>query len=113
MMASVSESQRAEVRRQQVLDAAAQCFRASGFHGASMAEIARTAGMSPGHIYNLFANKDDIISAIVAAHDKFAFGHKAIDRAIDKIDPAITRLCCGRWEIGHCGLFGRADCRFF
>ena len=29
------------------------------------AEIAKTAGMSPGHIYNLFENKDDIIAAIV------------------------------------------------
>ena len=65
-MAPVSESERAELRRQQVLDAAAQCFRASGFHGASMAEIARTAGMSPGHIYNLFENKEELIGAIVA-----------------------------------------------
>jgi AcrR family transcriptional regulator len=65
-MAPPSDSERAEARRQQVLDAAAQCFRAHGFHGASMAEIARTAGMSPGHIYNLFDNKEDLIAAIVA-----------------------------------------------
>lgn len=56
---------RALARRQQVLDAAAECFRRKGFHGASMAEIAKTAGMSPGHIYNLFENKDDVIAAIV------------------------------------------------
>lgn len=56
---------RAMARRQQVLDAAAECFRRKGFHGASMAEIAKTAGMSPGHIYNLFENKDDVITAIV------------------------------------------------
>lgn len=56
---------RALARRQQVLDAAADCFRRRGFHAASMAEIAKTAGMSPGHIYNLFQNKDDIIAAIV------------------------------------------------
>lgn len=65
-MAPPSDSERAEARRQQVLDAAAQCFRGHGFHGASMAEIARTAGMSPGHIYNLFDNKEDLIAAIVA-----------------------------------------------
>ena len=52
-------------RRQQVLEAAAECFRRSGFHGASMAQIAKAAGMSPGHIYNLFENKDEIIAAIV------------------------------------------------
>jgi len=62
---SPTPSDRALARRQQVLDAAAECFRRRGFHAASMAEIAKTAGMSPGHIYNLFENKDDIIAAIV------------------------------------------------
>lgn len=65
MTLSTPPSDRALARRQQVLDAAAECFRRRGFHAASMAEIAKTAGMSPGHIYNLFENKDDIIAAIV------------------------------------------------
>lgn len=65
MTLSTTPSDRALARRQQVLDAAADCFRRRGFHAASMAEIAKTAGMSPGHIYNLFENKDDIIAAIV------------------------------------------------
>jgi AcrR family transcriptional regulator len=57
---------RTEARRDQVLEAAAECFRTSGFHNASMSQIARTAQMSPGNIYNLFDSKDDIIRAIVA-----------------------------------------------
>lgn len=65
MTASTPPSDRTLARRQQVLDAAADAFRRRGFHAASMAEIAKTAGMSPGHIYNLFENKDDIIAAIV------------------------------------------------
>ena len=65
MTAANTPSDRTLARRQQVLDAAAECFRHRGFHAASMAEIAKTAGMSPGHIYNLFENKDDIIAAIV------------------------------------------------
>ncbi|MDR7332220.1 TetR/AcrR family transcriptional regulator [Roseateles asaccharophilus] len=65
MTLSNTPSDRTLARRQQVLDAAAECFRRRGFHAASMAEIAKTAGMSPGHIYNLFENKDDIIAAIV------------------------------------------------
>ncbi|MFO6419154.1 TetR/AcrR family transcriptional regulator [Hylemonella sp. W303a] len=56
---------RAHDRREQILEAAAECVRRSGFHGASMATIAKTAGMSPGHIYNLFENKDEIIAALV------------------------------------------------
>ena len=69
MMTSVKRSidpERAQGRRTQVLDAAAVCFARSGFHGASMAEISRQAGMSIGHIYNYFTSKDAIIMAFVA-----------------------------------------------
>lgn len=60
-----SDPERAQVRRKQVLDAAASCFSRSGFHGASMAEISKAAGMSAGHIYNYFESKDVIIAAFV------------------------------------------------
>lgn len=62
--------ERAEARRQQILEAAAHCFRAHGFHGASMQLIARTAGMGVGHIYHYFENKEAIIEAIVAADEQ-------------------------------------------
>ena len=52
-------------RRNQVLDAASECFVEKGFHRAGMAEIADRAQMSSGHIYHYFKNKDDIIEAIV------------------------------------------------
>ncbi|MCW3478080.1 TetR/AcrR family transcriptional regulator [Neisseriaceae bacterium JH1-16] len=59
------ERESAGLRRQQVLDAAADCFRRHGFHSAGMAQIAREAGMSVGHIYHYFDNKEAIIAAIV------------------------------------------------
>jgi AcrR family transcriptional regulator len=62
------DPQRAQTRRNQVLDAAECCFSRSGFHGASMAEISKAAGMSAGHIYNYFASKDEIIAALVQRH---------------------------------------------
>jgi len=52
-------------RRLQVLEAASDCFRRRGYHGAGMAEISKTALMSPGHIYNYFDNKEAIIDAII------------------------------------------------
>jgi len=55
-----------EARRQQILDAACDCVRQAGFHGASMAEIAKTASLSVGQIYRYFENKEAIIAAIVA-----------------------------------------------
>lgn len=60
-----SDHDRALARRDQVLCAAADCFRSHGFHGASMAELAKRAGMSVGHIYHYFENKEAIIEAIV------------------------------------------------
>lgn len=59
------DQERASIRRKQVLDAAESCFRRSGFHGASMAEISKAAGMSAGHIYNYFDGKEAIIAAFV------------------------------------------------
>ncbi|MET0319627.1 MAG: TetR/AcrR family transcriptional regulator, partial [Duganella sp.] len=57
-------------RRNQVLEAAAVCFARSGFHGASMSEISKQAGMSAGHIYNYFDGKDAIIMAFVEVHSE-------------------------------------------
>src|SRR3546814_2226706 len=56
-----------DLRRRQILMAAADCFERRGFHGSSMAEISKVAGMSVGHIYHYFANKDAIIKAMAEA----------------------------------------------
>ena len=61
-----AEQSRAESRRAQILAAAADCFRRNGFHGASISQISKAAGMSAGHIYHYFENKEAIIAAIVA-----------------------------------------------
>jgi AcrR family transcriptional regulator len=58
------ELDKGELRRQQLLDAAAECFRENGFHGSSIARISQAARMSPGHIYHYFANKEAIVEAI-------------------------------------------------
>ena len=57
--------QRALAQRTRILEAARICFDNSGFHSASMATIAETAGMSPGLIYRYFENKNAIILAII------------------------------------------------
>ncbi|GAA5786241.1 TetR/AcrR family transcriptional regulator [Chitiniphilus shinanonensis] len=59
------EGSKAQARREQILAAAHACFLQSGFHGASMAVIAKAANMSVGHIYHYFENKEAIIAAIV------------------------------------------------
>jgi TetR/AcrR family transcriptional repressor of uid operon len=54
-------------RRHQIMLAAAEVFRANGFHGASMEELCAAADMSPGTLYNYFSGKDAIIKALVEA----------------------------------------------
>ncbi|RNM09376.1 TetR/AcrR family transcriptional regulator [Dickeya undicola] len=64
-MPSPHHENKAQARRDQIIAAARHCFRQSGFHGASMAEIAAQAQLSVGQIYRYFVNKDDIIEEIV------------------------------------------------
>lgn len=64
--AVTGDNTRSASRRAQILEAAADCFRNHGFHGASIAQISKAASMSPGHIYHYFNNKEAIIEAIVA-----------------------------------------------
>jgi AcrR family transcriptional regulator len=54
-----------EARRNQILDAAAQVFAEKGFHRATTREIAGTAGISEGTIYNYFDNKESLIIGIM------------------------------------------------
>lgn len=70
---------RTESRREQVLDAAEQCFRAEGFHGASMARIAAAAAMSVGHIYQYFEGKEAVIIAL--CERRFAGFERLLDAA--------------------------------
>ena len=60
-----AENARTALRRQQIIDAAQVCFRQRGFHAASMAEIAKSFGMSAGNIYRFFDSKEAIILALI------------------------------------------------
>lgn len=52
-------------RRNQILDAAQRCFKKQGFHKTTLRDIAQEFGMSAGHIYNYFSDKEAIIEALV------------------------------------------------
>lgn len=99
---------RAAARRGQIRAAAADCFRQHGFHGTSIAQISKAAGMSTGHIYHYFENKEAIIADIVAqdlerlltlttelraASDvKAAMIERAVEGVQENLDPGQARL---------------------
>jgi AcrR family transcriptional regulator len=52
-------------RRDELLDAALRCFEARGVLGAGIEDIRREAGASPSSVYNLFADIEDIMLALL------------------------------------------------
>ena len=55
----------ADVKRAHVLAAARTAFFELGLDGASLREIAKRAGYTPGAIYSYFASKEDIYAALL------------------------------------------------
>jgi AcrR family transcriptional regulator len=53
-------------KRRQIVEGARAVFMAQGFDAASMAEIAKAAGVSKGTLYVYFKDKDELFKAIVA-----------------------------------------------
>jgi AcrR family transcriptional regulator len=54
-----------EQTRELLIEAAFRQFTAHGFHGASMRQIAEDVGLAVGGIYNHFANKDEMLKAVL------------------------------------------------
>ena len=54
-----------ERRRQSILEAARRCFGEQGYAGATVARIAREAGVSHGLLYQFFRNKDHLFESVL------------------------------------------------
>ena len=53
------------VRREQILDAATQAFCRGGYHGTSVDDVIRAAGIARGTFYLYFESKHDVFAALV------------------------------------------------
>jgi len=56
---------RDEERARAIAEAAVSVFAHKGYHGATMDEIARSAGYSPAAIYKYFRNKEDVFLEVL------------------------------------------------
>ena len=56
----LTQAERREQTREQVLDAAARVFAKRGFHATSLDAIAEEAGFSRGAVYYNFADKEEL-----------------------------------------------------
>lgn len=64
--ASEGRSRRPADRPEELISAALAVFAERGFRGATLAEVARRAGVSKGTVYLYFHSKDDLFRAVVA-----------------------------------------------
>jgi len=90
-MPKVSQSYLDE-RRAQILDAATTCFAREGFHRATMQDIVKESGLSPGAIYNYFAGKEEIIEAIADERQTKERAEIGEAQKISDLKKAITRI---------------------
>ncbi|SFZ76054.1 TetR/AcrR family transcriptional regulator [Chitinimonas taiwanensis] len=63
-------TRRKEARPGEIMEAALELFVARGFSATRMEEIARAAGVTAGTLYRYFANKEELLKAVI--RDAFA-----------------------------------------
>jgi AcrR family transcriptional regulator len=88
-------------KRRQILDGARRVFLDLGFDGASMGEIARSAGVSKGTLYVYFADKHRLFEAIVEEESieqsKVAFNFdpgREVEITLPEFGRAYIQLLC-------------------
>ncbi|HEX6200027.1 MAG TPA: TetR/AcrR family transcriptional regulator, partial [Thermoanaerobaculia bacterium] len=81
--AAVRPPEAAPEPRERILQAASGAIAAHGFHGMSMRELARAAGMSLSNLYNYFPSKEEIL---------FALQKEAFEVLVTSAEDALRRL---------------------
>jgi AcrR family transcriptional regulator len=88
-------------KRRQIIDGARKVFMDLGFDGASMGEIARSAGVSKGTLYVYFADKNRLFEAIVEEESieqgKVAFNfdpERDVEVTLPEFGRAYIQLLC-------------------
>jgi AcrR family transcriptional regulator len=91
--------------REQLMRSAASCFARLGFEGASVDEIAETAGFSRGAFYSNFADKDEIFLALLTRHlERDLRDFETVLATSDSFEAVVDKLAARYRELG-----GRAD----
>ena len=73
-----------EQTKAKILESALESFALKGFHGSSMQEIAKKAGVSKGLAYNYFKSKEEILKEIIE-HAKYT-GNEIMSKIFEEED---------------------------
>ena len=80
-------------RRKAIMLAAEKLFAEKGFYGTEVEQIAKTAGMAKGTVYNYFTNKEEILISIVESGiDEL---EEIMELGVKKSLGALNKIKCG------------------
>ncbi len=80
-------------KRRDILDGAQRVFFDKGFDGASMDEVAKTAGVSKATIYVYFGSKEELFEALVlSVRAKSAEHLFEVDASLDDLESLLRRI---------------------
>jgi AcrR family transcriptional regulator len=82
----LTRDRRREMTRRHLLDAAAVVFARDGFRGASLDDVAATAGFTKGAVYSNFKSKDDLFLAVF--EDRYEREQREMQQALTEEEPA-------------------------
>ncbi len=88
--------------RERLIDAAARVFANSGYHAATLEQVAREAGYSTGAVYSNFSGKEDLFLALA---DRQVEGRAEQARAVAELAPDDPWADAGRLENAIAGWF--------
>jgi AcrR family transcriptional regulator len=81
----LTPERRRALTREYLLAAAAEVFARRGYHGATLDEVAQTAGFTTGAIYSNFSGKEDLLLALAAERE-----NKLIEAFGAAAEPGLT-----------------------
>ena len=98
MAKRLTHAERKRQTRKDLVTSARQVFLKRGFHGASLDEIAESAGYSKGAVYSNFSGKDELFLAVFDAHQErrarelttIVFGEKRLQDAYHAIAQSMS-----------------------
>jgi AcrR family transcriptional regulator len=67
-MNRTSRKKQAQLRRQQIIDAALKIFAEKGFSKTTIKDISEAAGTSQGLMYHYFEGKEELLTAVIERH---------------------------------------------
>lgn len=73
---AVTEEDKSQ-RREQIIMAAKEVFARNGFHATTIADIAKSAGLSYGSVYWYFSSKDELFHALMTTEEDALRNHIA------------------------------------